>query len=98
MARIAPVTWRYRAAVASRSIAALLGCYAACSAIAMALARILPMSKAGAATAATIAAALIFPVLVMMVFAVRSAWRAWIWVIACTLLGTAIFYLARMPS
>jgi hypothetical protein len=98
MARAAPVTWRYRAAIASRAIAALVGCYAASTALTMALARILPMSRAEAATAATMIGVLVLPALVMTVFAVRSAWRAWAWVLGLTLLGAAVTWLAGAPA
>jgi len=98
MARAAPVTWRYRAAIASRTIAALVGCYAASTALAMALARTLPMSRAEAATAATMAGVLVLPALVMAVFAVRSAWRAWAWVLGLTLLGAVAAWLVGAPA
>lgn len=98
MARTAPVTWRYRAAIASRTIAALLGCYVASTAVAMALARVLPMSRAEAATTATMAGVLVLPALVMMVFAVRTAWRAWGWVAGLTLLGAVAAWSIGMPA
>jgi hypothetical protein len=98
MARTAPVTWRYRAAIASRTIAAVFGCYAASTAIAMALARLLPMSRAEASTAATMIGVLVLPALVMMVFAVRTAWRAWGWVLGLTLAGAAFAWIAGMPA
>ena len=98
MARTAPVTWRYRAAIASRTIAALIGCYGASTAIAMALARVLPMSRSEAATTATMVATLVLPALVMMVFAVRSAWRAWGWIAGLTLAGAAVAWIVGMPA
>jgi hypothetical protein len=98
MARAVPVTWRYRAAVASRTFAALFGCYAASTALAMALARVLPMSRAEAGTAAAMVGVLVLPALVMMVFSVRSAWRAWAWVLGLTLLGAVIAWLMGMPT
>lgn len=98
MARAAPVTWRYRAAIASRTIAALAGCYAASTALTMALARILPMSRAEAATAATMIGVLVLPALVMTVFAVRSAWGAWAWVLGLTLAGAVVTWLAGAPA
>jgi hypothetical protein len=64
----------------------------------MALARILPMSRAEAATAATMIGVLVLPALVMTVFAVRTAWRAWAWVLGLTLAGAALARLAGMPA
>lgn len=98
MARAAPLTWRYRAAVASRAIAALVGCYAASTAISTALARLLPMSRAEAATTATMTGVLVLPALVMTMFAVRTAWRAWAWVLGLTLAGAALTWFAGMPA
>jgi hypothetical protein len=34
----------------------------------------------------------------MTVFAVRSAWRAWAWVLGLTLLGAAVTWLAGAPA
>ena len=98
MVRTAPVSWRYRAAIASRTIAALVGCYAACTALAMALARALPMSRAEAATTATMVGVLVLPALVMTVFAVRSAWRAWAWVLGFALLCAVVAWFVGMPA
>ena len=98
MGRTVAVTWRYRAAIASRALAALFGCYAASAAIAMALARILPMSKAEASTAATMAGMLVLPALVMMVFAARTALRSWTWVLGLALLGAITAWLTGMPT
>jgi hypothetical protein len=98
MARTALVTWRYRAAIVSRTIAAMVGCYAASTAIAMALARVLPMSRAEATMAAAMVSVLVLPVLVMTVFAVRSALRAWAWVVGLTLVGAAVAWIAGISA
>jgi hypothetical protein len=56
------------------------------------------MSRAEAGTAAAMVGMLVLPALVMMVFSVRSAWRAWAWVLGLTLLGAVIAWLMGMPT
>ncbi|MFT3978767.1 MAG: iron transporter [Sphingomonas bacterium] len=73
MARPEPRSLAYRLAVASRVVAALIGGYGAAAAVAMASARWLPLSRAEAATAATLIAMLALPAAVIWVFAARSA-------------------------
>lgn len=73
---------RYRLGVASRAIAAILGGYALSGAASAVLALYLPTTRAEAALTGTLAAFVIYPCAVMWVFAVRSAWRAWLGLLA----------------
>lgn len=80
----APWGW-YRAAVFSRAIAAIFGGYAAASASAACLAVWLPVSRVDAVTAGLTLAFVTYTCVVIWVFAVRDAWRAWkgvLWPIA----------------
>jgi sorbitol-specific phosphotransferase system component IIC len=78
------MTMRYRLAIASRVTAAILGGYALAAAMAMALARALPMTREEATTAATILGVLSLPAAAIWAFAARSAWQAWAGIAAAT--------------
>lgn len=79
-------TLPYRLAVASRTLAAVVGGYAVAALLAMAVARGLPLSRSEAATIATIAAVLALPFIAIRVFAVSSASRAWAELVLASLL------------
>ena len=79
---MAALTTSYRLTVASRTVAAILGGYALSALASFALAIFLPMSKAEASMTATLLSFLIYTCAVIWVFATRTAWRAWIGIIA----------------
>ncbi|TBU92649.1 DUF3649 domain-containing protein [Stutzerimonas kirkiae] len=67
------VTWP----VLSRILAAILGGYLFTYAFTAALARLLPLEKADAVIVATLPAFVVYTLIILWVFACRSAWRAW---------------------
>lgn len=71
--------WRYRVGVFSRTLAALAGGYALTSLIVVALSLWLPMSKGDAVLTATLLSFLIYSIVIMLVFSVKTALRAWLW-------------------
>jgi len=80
----------YRAGVAVRLLAAIVGGYAL-TAIAMSLlAVLLPASRVDAVMTATLLSFPLYAVAIMWAFAARSAWRAW----AGLLLPSALLALA----
>ena len=81
---------RYRWAVFSRVIAAAVGGYALTSAAIVLLALIWPLPRAQAVGVATLLGFAIYAIAVIWVFSTRSAWRAWIGMVA----PTAVFALA----
>jgi Protein of unknown function (DUF3649) len=87
--------WRYRAAVASRALAALGGGYLLAAAVAAASAVYLPLLSGIARAEATISGVMLafiaYACAFMTAFASRSAWRAWAWVLGPALpLGAAV--------
>lgn len=68
---------RYRWAVASRAVAAIAGGYLVSALAAMAMALYLPLPRAEAVLAGTLSSFAVYACVVIWVFAVRSAWRAW---------------------
>ncbi|MDH0862937.1 DUF3649 domain-containing protein [Mitsuaria sp. GD03876] len=82
--------WRYRAAVASRAVAALGGGYALASALAAAVALhlqpLLSDNRAEATIAGVMLGFVAYAVAIMTAFTARSAWRAWAWVLGPALL------------
>lgn len=68
---------RYRLAVASRAMAAIGGGYALSALAATAMALYLPLHRAEAVIAGTLASFVFYTGAVMWSFAARSAWRAW---------------------
>ncbi|QPF73514.1 DUF3649 domain-containing protein [Roseateles sp. DAIF2] len=88
-------TWRYRAAVGSRALAALLGGYLLAAAVAAACAVYLPLLTPAPRSEATVGGAmlayLVYALAFMSAFACRSAWRAWAWILGPALaLGGAV--------
>lgn len=71
--------WRYRTGVLSRTLAALAGGYALTSLMVIALSLWLPLSKSDAVLTATLLSFLIYAVVIMLVFSVKTALRAWLW-------------------
>ena len=67
-----------RVGIASRAVAALVGGYAFATVAGVFLSRVLPMARADAVLAATLASFGIFAAAVIWVFAARSAMRAWL--------------------
>lgn len=95
-AKPAPHTsWRYRLAVASRAVAAIAGGYALSALSATALALLLPLARAEAVIAATLASFVIYTCAVMWVFAARSAWRAWAGLAVPSALLAALLWLVQ---
>jgi hypothetical protein len=88
--RPATPTLRYRLGVASRTVAACVGGYAAAALAAILLGAALPMTPMGAAVTSTLVGILVVPVAAMACFYARSAARAWIGIlVACALFGGA---------
>ncbi|MDR5172069.1 DUF3649 domain-containing protein [Methylobacillus flagellatus] len=71
-------TARYRLAVASRIVAAVVAGYALASAVSILFALLLPVSKAEAVLASTMLSFAVYAGIVIWVFHARSATRAWI--------------------
>jgi len=76
------IDFHYRAGVFLRAVAAIAGGYAVTSLLVISLALWLPQSQSDAVLTGTLLSFLIYALLVMMVFSVRSAWRAWLWTAA----------------
>jgi hypothetical protein len=69
---------RYRLGVASRALAAIVGGYALSALVATVSAIYFPGTRAEAAIFGILLSFVIYTLAVMWVFAVRSAWRAWL--------------------
>lgn len=96
--RAAAAGWRYRLGVGSRALAAIVGGYALAGLASAVLALTLPATRSEAAITGTLTAFVVYPCAVMWVFAVRSAWRAWLGLaVPAALLGAvvALHYYAR---
>jgi hypothetical protein len=68
----------YRLGVASRTLAAIVGGYALSALVATVAAIYYPATRAEAAIFGMLLSFVIYTLAVMWVFAVRSAWRAWL--------------------
>lgn len=86
---------RYRWAVASRVAAAIFGGYALVSALTVLLALVWPLPQAQALMASTMLSFTLYTVVVIWVFATRSATRAWVGLLAGTLVATSLCWLLR---
>lgn len=83
-----------RWAVASRAVAAVVGGYAFAAVAGVFLARVLPMPRADAVLAMTLASFAIYAAAAIWVFAARTAVRAWLGLLVPTLvLGAASWWL-----
>jgi hypothetical protein len=88
--KAAAPTLRYRLGVASRTVAACLGGYAAAALAAIFLGSALPMTPIGASVTGTLVSLLVIPVAAMACFYARTASRAWAGIlIACAVFGGA---------
>jgi hypothetical protein len=86
---------RYRWAVTSRVVAAVLGGYALISALTLLLALVWPLPQAQALMASTMLSFAVYTVVVIWVFAARSLSRIWIGLVAGTLVATLLCLLLR---
>ncbi|OZI39350.1 iron transporter [Bordetella genomosp. 1] len=86
---------RYRFIVASRAIAAIGGGYALASAVAAFLAVWLPMSRLDAVVTAQLASFVVYACAVIWVFATRTTVRAWVGIIAPTLVFALLYWVGR---
>ncbi len=73
--------------VASRLCAALFGGYVAASTFSMLVARLVPLPKAGATTMAILTTPILYSATILWAFSARSPSRAWLVLIAVTLLA-----------
>lgn len=89
---------RYRLAVASRAVAAILGGYGLASAASACLAVWLPMQRVDAVVTATMASFVVYTCGVIWVFATRNAWRAWAGILLPTAVLVGLFWLSRMAG
>lgn len=87
---------RYRWAVLSRIVAAVLGGYALAAASAASLAVWLPMTRVDAVVTASMLAFVVYAAGVMWVFAARDTWRAWAGIVLPTALLAGLFWLSRI--
>lgn len=87
---------RYRWAVFSRIVAAVLGGYALAAISAAGLAIWLPMTRVDAVVTASMLAFVIYSVAIMWVFAARSTWRAWAGMVLPTMVLGGLFWLTRL--
>ena len=96
-AKTAAITLRYRLAVLSRVMAAVVGGYTLTALCTACLALSLPLPRVEAVLSATLPAFLILCLAVIWVFAARSAWLAWFGLIApCLMLGAGYLWLSGM--
>lgn len=86
MASKASASPTYRLAVAGRALAAIPVNYVLTSIIVGLAARHLPMARAEASVAATLASFLIFAGIAIAIFYARSTARMWMWMTGATLL------------
>lgn len=86
------MTPRYRLAVTSRIIAALVGGYLVAYASTALLTVVLPMSRINRVVTASLLSFVVWAVMAIWVFAARSAWRGWWTVLASggVMLGLAM--------
>lgn len=91
---------RYRLGVASRAVAAILGGYAVSALAAAALAVALPGPRVESTLTGMLASFVVYAIAVMWVFAARTAWRAWLGLIAAAALPgmlLLVHFLTRTP-
>ena len=89
---------RYRWAVVSRIIAAVLGGYALAAATAASLAVWLPMTRVDAVVTASMLGFVTYTIGVMWVFAARNAWRAWSGIVVPTAVLAGLFWLGQLAG
>lgn len=87
------VTGRYRLAVASRSLAAVIGGYGCAAAFAAALAVALPLARSEAVLWGTMLSFAVWSLAVIWAFAARSAGRAWLGILLpAAALGAVVLF------
>ena len=86
---------RYRLAVASRALAAIVGGYVLSALAAMAMALWLPLARAEAVITGTLISFVVYTCAVIWVFAARDAWRAWAWLAAPSAVLGLLLWLAQ---
>lgn len=89
---------RYRLAVASRSLAAIVGGYACAAAFAVALAAALPLSRSEAVLWGTMLSFLIWSLAAIWAFTARSASRAWLGILLPAAVFGAVVLFAPGPT
>lgn len=90
--------WRYRANVAIRLLAAILGGYAVAALTAATLARMLPMPRVEAVITATMLSYLALPGVAVWAFLARGPWRALAGVAGLAALLALIAWTAGPPA
>jgi len=86
------LTWRYRGGVTARAVAAIGGGYMLAALGGALIALALPLPRADAVTIATLLAFVIYPCVILWVFATSSALRACVGVAAtCAVLGMVLW-------
>lgn len=89
---------RYRLAVASRALAAIVGGYVLSALVAMAMALWLPLARAEAVITGTLASFVVYTCAVMWVFAARDAWRAWAGLAAPSAVLATVLWVAQLSG
>jgi len=89
---------RYRAAVASRALAAIVGGYVLTSSAVAAIAVYLPLASADATLTATLLSFAIYAGIVLWVFATQSAMRVWLIMAAAAVTLKALLWISDAPG
>lgn len=92
------VSGRYRLAVASRSLAAVIGGYGCAAAFAAALAVALPLPRSEAVLWGTMLSFVVWSVAALWAFAARSAGRAWLGILLPAAVFGAVVLSAPAPT
>jgi len=90
--------WRYRANVAARAAAAVVGGYTVAALFAAASARLLPLPRVEAVLPGTMLAFFVLPGVAIWAFLARSAARAWAGVLIAAAILAAAAWLAGPPA
>jgi hypothetical protein len=92
LAAVKSLHWTVRLDVGSRVLAAVVGGYAVTNLATSLLARLLPLPPADAVTAVTLVSFLIWAAVILVMFAVRSTAKAWLWLaVAALVLGAGLW-------
>lgn len=94
-ARASESSIRWRLAVASRVIAALIGGYLLTALSSICLAQFLPLARAEAVVLSMTLSFLVYLLAVLWCFACRTAWRAWLGVLLPSAVLGAVYASAR---
>ncbi len=89
---------RHRLPIAARIVGAVIGSYGVATALAVALARLLPLRPSEAVVAATIVATLVMPGAAIWMFGARTATRAWIGIGLVIGIASALAWMAGPPA